>query len=164
MNSSFQTLRDMYTQKTIDSFATSAAQTGAFDDFAGMPTASWDFYYEAEQEDVPTYRVEIAKSNRSACAAKGKAKKCCTLDEPSPKERNEQKCLIPKGSLRVGHMDKEHGSYGRWKHLNCWRVPSKVRLKFKKLRFSKLCTMVILDCNYRKNYFYKCISLLMSSL
>ena len=35
-------------------------------------------------------------------------------------------------------------------------------LKIEKLKCSKLCT--ILDCNYRQNYFYSFIPLLMSSL
>ena len=36
--------------------------------------------------------------------------------------------------------------------------------KIEKLKFSKLCTILCTSCNYRKNYFYSFIPLLMSSL
>ena len=64
---------------------------------------------------MPIYRVEPAKSGRSKCSAKGKAKTCS--DE-----------FIPVGHLRVGWLNAETGSYGRWVRLECWRVPSKVWL------------------------------------
>ena len=93
----------MYQKQTIDSFATSATATGAFDDFAGMPTPSWDFYYAAAEEPIPTYRVELAKSGRSACSAKGKAKKCCDQSsELTTKEKNNEKIFITKDTIRIG--------------------------------------------------------------
>jgi hypothetical protein len=81
-----------------------------------MPTPSWDFFYEAAEEDVPLYRVEAAKSARSKCQQKGKAKKCGEGEK------------IPKGEVRIGSLDEKSGSIGRWAHLKCWRVPSKVWL------------------------------------
>lgn len=62
-----------------------------------------------------SYRVELALSARSACKQTGAAKKC-----PSD--------LIEKGTVRIGSFDVDTGSYGRWVHLSCFRVPSKVWL------------------------------------
>ena len=36
------------------------------------------------------------------------------------------KFKIRKGELRVGSIDDESGSYSRWVHLECWRVPVKI--------------------------------------
>jgi hypothetical protein len=88
------------------------------DIFKDMPTPSWDYFYNASEEDVPKYRVEPAKSGRSACTNKAKANPC------EFKEKGEE--FIKKGDLRVGYMDKDSGAYIRWKHLACWRVPSLV--------------------------------------
>jgi len=35
---------------------------------------------------------------------------------------------IAKGEVRVGSLVEESGSYSRWMHLECWRVPSKIWL------------------------------------
>ena len=70
--------------------------------------APYEYYEAAAEEEVPGYRVELARSGRSKCA----------------------KCdgYIEKGSLRVGSLDKVAGTYGRWNHLGgCWRVPVKVQ-------------------------------------
>ena len=61
------------------------------------------------KEDVPGYKVELAKSGRSKCSKKDCGGK------------------IDKDSIRVGSLDKVAGSYGRWHHLECWRVPKKVQ-------------------------------------
>tara|TARA_B110000091_G_scaffold202514_1_gene235124 strand:- start:798 stop:1547 length:750 start_codon:yes stop_codon:yes gene_type:complete len=146
----FSCLRECHTNQTIDSYRTDAASTGEFDSFEGMPTPSWEFYYTAAEEETPTYRVELAKSNRSACSAKGKAKRCMdpvptsfsssssssplskaeqgAMKRAATKERNNAKIKIPKGAVRIGSLDKDHGNYGRWVHLTCWRVPSKIWL------------------------------------
>jgi hypothetical protein len=69
--------------------------------------ASYEYYEAAAEEEVPGYRVELARSGRSKCA----------------------KCdgCIERGSPRVGSLDKVAGTYGRWNHLGCWRVPVKVQ-------------------------------------
>ncbi|KNC79551.1 hypothetical protein SARC_08051 [Sphaeroforma arctica JP610] len=94
-------------------------ETEAYDDmyreFADMPTPSWEFYAQAAEEVVPPYRMETAKTGRSKCNAKGKAKHC-TIP------------FIPIDEVRVGVMDAVSGSYGRWVHLHCWRVPGRVWL------------------------------------
>lgn len=36
------------------------------------------------------------------------------------------KARIEKNSIRVGSLDDMSGGYGRWHHLECWRVPSRV--------------------------------------
>lgn len=33
---------------------------------------------------------------------------------------------IPQGYLRIGSLDDRGGNYGRWNHLECWRVPYRV--------------------------------------
>ena len=61
----------------------------------------------AAEEDVPGYKVELAKSGRSTCV-KSHSK-------------------IPKDSIRIGSIDKVAGTYGRWNLLEVWRVPLKVQ-------------------------------------
>jgi hypothetical protein len=69
--------------------------------------ASYEFFEAAAEEEVPGYRVEPAKSGRS---------KCVTCEG-----------VVEKGAVRVGSLDEFAGSYGRWHHLDCWRVPVKVQ-------------------------------------
>jgi hypothetical protein len=69
---------------------------------------SYQYYEDAEKEEVPIYKVEPARSDRSKC------QKC--------------KTNIPKMGIRIGSIDKDAGSYGRWIHLDCWRVPMKIQL------------------------------------
>jgi NAD-dependent DNA ligase len=121
VRTSFEELRRMYDTKALHSFVTEqAAEASTYEttykDFGDMPTPSWEFFYEAAEEDVPLYRVEAAKSARSLCRQKGKAKKCGEGEK------------IPKGDVRIGSIDEESGSHARWNHLNCWRVPSKIWL------------------------------------
>lgn len=132
VQTSFQVLREMYTKKAVVSFVTTDANgsrssydhsyEAAFYDFAEMPTPSWDYYYQAAEEEVPLYRVEPAKSGRSRCAkckATQKTKKY--KENPFPIDE-----AIQKGDVRVGSLDGEYGGYARWNHLDCWRVPTRV--------------------------------------
>jgi hypothetical protein len=121
VQTSFEELRRIYDADGVDSFVTEQAKEAStyettYKDFGAMPTPSWEFYYEAAEEDVPLYRVEAAKSARSLCRQKGKAKKCGEGEK------------IPKDDVRIGSVDDKTGSYTRWVHLKCWRVPSKVWL------------------------------------
>lgn len=116
----FEVIRKLFESGSVASFAnsaerptTSAYTTAGSTTGAGVP--SWEFYAAAADEQVPRHHVELARSNRSKCKAVGIAKHC---DDAS----------IEKGVIRVGSMDPEAGSYGRWVHLACWRVPSKVWL------------------------------------
>ncbi|KAJ1459581.1 hypothetical protein M885DRAFT_510713 [Pelagophyceae sp. CCMP2097] len=121
LQTAFEVLRGLFDTGAVDSFAGSKAQStsaqyrASAQGFEGVPMPSWDFYADAADEDVPLYRVELAKSARSKCVQKGAAKKC-------------GEAVIDKGEIRVGSMDDEYGGYGRWNHLACWRVPSKVWL------------------------------------
>ncbi len=83
-------------------------------EFSSHDQPSYDFYAAAEQEEVPTYMVEIARSSRGTCKAKGNAKRCPEDD------------IIMQGELRVGVLNKESGSYWNWTHIPCWRVASKI--------------------------------------
>jgi hypothetical protein len=62
------------------------------------------------------YLVELAKTGRSKCAQKTKIGRKCT--DP----------LIAKFGIRIGSLDDVSGQYGRWIHLECWRVPSRIWL------------------------------------
>ena len=58
-------------------------------------------YAAAEQEAIPPYRAESAKSGRSGCKARKHGE-----DDPAK--------FIDKGELRVGSFDSESGAYSRW--------------------------------------------------
>lgn len=123
VHASFEVLRDMYdNKKVVDySFATdsfTSADETAWQEYADMPTQSWDYFYTAAEEKEPAYRVEPAKSGRSRCKQTGLTAKKCQAGEET----------IEQGEIRIGFMDWISGDYGRWNHLKCWRVPSKIWL------------------------------------
>eukprot|EP00798_Chlamydomonas_sp_ICE-L_P027026 gene27026-2253_t len=152
---SFEVLRELFDSNKVQTFSSSSNQakptkvvyTTKMADFEDLPTPSWEYYQAASEEPVPAYRVELAKSARSACMAKGAAKKCndssnsnvgraaaipqalSGVDDDSAAEQalltGKPKAFIAKGELRVGWMDMDTGAYGGWTHLACWRVPSK---------------------------------------
>ena len=117
----FEVLRGLFESGRVSAFSdsldmdTEAGYGDSMNGFQSRSVPSWDFYAAAAEEVVPTYRVELAKSNRSSCCQTGNAKHC--LDES-----------IAKGEVRIGSIDSDAGCYGRWVHLKCWRVPSKVWL------------------------------------
>ena len=120
VQTAFELLREIFDSRGIESFASSSKTTTSKyaevkRDFESRETPSWEYYYSAATEPVPYYRVELAKSNRSSCKQRGNAKKCTDNN-------------IMKGEIRFGSMDMQGGSYTRWMHLNCWRVPSSVWL------------------------------------
>ena len=119
----FETLRELFETKAIDSFVVTADATysaAAADMFRKSDrydptfTPSWEFYEEAAQERMPLYKVELALSDRSKCNCGKKYGKC----PPGSK--------IPKGVPRIGILDAQAGSYGRWVVLKCWRVPERI--------------------------------------
>jgi hypothetical protein len=132
VQTNFEVLRNLYTTKAIDSFVTKDGNESrssydhsyeaAFSDFGEMPTPSWDYYYQAAEEEVPLYRVEPAKSGRSRCA------KCKSTQKTKKYKANPFPIdeVIPKGEIRIGSLDEEHGTYVRWNHLDCWRVPTRI--------------------------------------
>lgn len=126
VQSAFQVLRAMVEEGRITSFIDSISEStsSAYNaNMSGMPkgfTPSWNYYAEASESTVPSYRVEPAKSGRSKCSQKTQSRKRCAPGEE----------LIGKGEIRVGSMDDNAGTYGRWCHLSCWRVPSRIWLGF----------------------------------
>ena len=104
---------------------------------------------------MPIYKVENARSARSACAkcksvsqkaAKAIADSVAAAEDvtaivaaaPSSRSRGkkssnnavvqkEDTTKISKGDIRVGSLEKDAGTYGRWHHLQCWRVPKKIQ-------------------------------------
>ena len=98
-------------------------------------TPDWSFYAEAFKDSgLPLYKVERAKSGRSRCemrekeatadkkAVKRRAHTVCRVQAVDPKS----KCFISNNAVRVGTMDIVSGAYGRFVHLECWRVPASV--------------------------------------
>eukprot|EP00928_Gymnodinium_smaydae_P009578 TRINITY_DN1358_c0_g2_i1.p1 TRINITY_DN1358_c0_g2~~TRINITY_DN1358_c0_g2_i1.p1 ORF type:complete len:480 (+),score=70.28 TRINITY_DN1358_c0_g2_i1:104-1543(+) len=113
VQTSFEVLRKIFEEAKIVSFAASLDQAigdvykGAKEDYASSSTPSWEYYAEAAKETYATYRVELAKSNRSRCQKSGE--------------------IMEKGSIRIGFM-LDSGGYGLWTSLEHWRVPSKIWL------------------------------------
>ena len=123
VQSAFEVLREFYDRGRVITFRSEennqTSTSDVFQNAADSPpprsrgdTQSYDYYAEAAEEDVPTYRVEPAKSDRSTCTAKHKA--AC----------GEQK--IPKGALRVGQINLEAGSLHALGPPVCWRIPAKI--------------------------------------
>jgi len=119
VHASFEALRDMFDNKRVEeSFVTSLTDMddSMWQEFADMPIQSYDYFYTAAEEEVPLYCVELAKSGRSSCKQKSTTYKMC------------DNATIGKGEVCCGSLDDFSGGYGRWHHLKCWRVPSKIWL------------------------------------
>jgi hypothetical protein len=98
-------------------------------------TPDWSFYAEAFKDSgLPLFKVERAATGRSKCemrnkeatetkkAVKRRAHTVCRAQAADPKSA----CFISKNAVRVGTMDVVSGAYGRFVHLECWRVPASV--------------------------------------
>jgi len=160
-------IRSLFDKERVadDSFKSymgmSTAQTFVSSDYAefaanmeARPVPSYEFFAEAAAEIVPPYKVEKAKSGRSACQAcrdnaKSKAareeedrleEEALARGEVAPKKKKRVKQLplsseeylklspIAKDEVRIGTMDMMAGTYARFVHVSCWRVPSKIWL------------------------------------
>eukprot|EP00747_Dinoflagellata_sp_TGD_P168083 gnl/TRDRNA2_/TRDRNA2_193700_c0_seq1.p1 gnl/TRDRNA2_/TRDRNA2_193700_c0~~gnl/TRDRNA2_/TRDRNA2_193700_c0_seq1.p1 ORF type:complete len:446 (+),score=83.23 gnl/TRDRNA2_/TRDRNA2_193700_c0_seq1:111-1448(+) len=116
VQTSFEVLRKLFDESAIESFGDALDQStgdmykGTKEDFKGASTPSWEYYAEAAKEVAATYRIELARSGRSRCQARGS-----------------NGAFIEKGSIRIGFM-LESGTYGLWVRLEMWRIPSKVWL------------------------------------
>ena len=184
VQAAFDVLKDKKTSGTIGTFASSSAQSSSTStafkhasDAAAKAHYPPAGYYEEMRENinVPVYRVELAKTDRSSCftagppnkRASGAAGKCrfglgelCHppvtaasnvaavgdgAEGPAPKKKRgrpsnpkpskpdgpkltgkayvDWAVKIPVNSVRVGSVDPVAGTYGRWSHAQCWRVP-----------------------------------------
>jgi hypothetical protein len=119
LQAAWESVRELYERGRISElgfkfyFTTDGGSAQAAARGSSTQLPSYDYFAEAQSETTPPYRVELAKSDRSSCkAGKGATKHA----DP----------LIPKGSVRFGSLNLESGDYGRWMHLSCWRVPSKI--------------------------------------
>ncbi len=163
-NASFEVLRDLYQQGkvkdgTYSSYLTESAKAEAaesdididelFNKYSqNTNVPSWEYYAEAAEEAIPTYKVETARSGRSKCAVcKKNSGKAVIADRAASemstaivasaaagsssrakkKKSSSSGDTIEKDEIRVGSIDEMAGSYGRWNHLECWRVPKKVQ-------------------------------------
>ena len=119
-NEAFETIRDIYEKRSVHSFAASGAKETTQRAAPAAASFSYAWFESAAEETVPYYRVELAKSGRSECQQKSLVgRKCGPKDVPQ---------FISKGEVRVGSLNEESGSYGRWHHLSCWRVAHKIWL------------------------------------
>lgn len=133
VNSSWELIRKLYEDRAVPSFVTAAESTtqdrydydygngggGGSAARSASPSAThmpWQYYYDAAAEEVPPYKVELARSGRSKCTQRTQSARRCADEGP----------LIGKGEIRIGSLDSQSGSYGRWVHLKCWRVPSRI--------------------------------------
>ncbi|UPR03332.1 J domain-containing protein [Chloropicon primus] len=154
VQSAFETLRSMFERGSIPTFQGSAGTStkkeyeAAYENMGKYSQPSYEFYEFAEDISVPQYRVELAKSGRSACSKPGtrsknyQDKKCPIIPGEtqykfktvarklkSGTEYDEVAyTLISKGMIRIGVVDEQTGGYGRWCHLECWRVPKRIWL------------------------------------
>ena len=131
VQASFEAIRAAFESKRITSFSdllssslpslsSSLSNQYEYSGFERNFTPSYDFYSEMAKEPTPIYKVELAKSSRSQCSSEknASAKKC------TPK--GSEGAFIEKGSIRFGSLDKLSGTYTRWRHIACWRVPTAV--------------------------------------
>ncbi len=107
--------------------------------------------------------MEIAKSGRGRCEeskkAANKAKRAKKKAEKDPdnivlSESTEMNMahndFIGKGEIRLGSLDEQSGSYTRWHHLACWRVPAKVWMRLQ-VNFIKKCYLPLTSNCYIVN-------------
>lgn len=112
----FETLRTMFEHRAVKSFTTGLAKPPKAHAFAPSAfTPSYAFYQDASAETTPLYHVELARSARSKCASKGAASKCA-------------QSMIDRDDVRIGSLNEISGTYSRWAHVSCWRVPSRIWL------------------------------------
>lgn len=86
------------------------------DVFNDSAVPSWEYFAEAAMEPMPSYFIERSKSSRRKCKQHGKNAASC----------NDGSGFIDQNGLCVGTLDKDLGSYVRFVHLNCWRVPNRI--------------------------------------
>lgn len=115
------------------------------------PIPPYEYFQTMQELEVPGYRTEVAVSGRSKCAgsalkpdsvaycknvnvgsklntqlntrgSKPKFAKATGLEVVACKEFGK----IALNAIRIGTMIPASGTYGRFKHLSCWRVPKAV--------------------------------------
>ena len=123
--------RSTTTTATDDNSPAQAETTfdmSAYDfNFANMETPSWEYYQDAAAEDVPPYRIELAKTGRSKCTETGKKAKKCAVGVATNNNNADGTTTtalidptrapeyIEQGEVRVGWLS-EFGMYNGWKH------------------------------------------------
>ena len=104
LQTAFEYLRDQVYDTNgpqIHDFTTQREDFGTtYEEVKKRDVPSWEYYKEAPDEDVPMYVFEYATSNRSSCVS-------C-------------KTQIPKGEVRVGKLNMEYGTYGKFAKLPCF--------------------------------------------
>lgn len=91
LQSAYEYLRDViYVEH--DQSAIIVDHETVFSDVCTRDVPSWEYYKEADKEEIPTFCFEYAPSNRSKCTASA--------------------VNIKKGEIRVGKMNEEYGKYG----------------------------------------------------
>ena len=142
VQTAWETLSSMKAENKLGSLrSTKTASTSAAKEHAHAAahrpssTPDWSFYAEAFKEsEIPLYKVERAASGRSRCEMREKdatdtkkptKRRAYTVCRSTVADKN-SKCFIAKNHVRVGMMDVVSGAYGRFVHVECWRVPATV--------------------------------------
>lgn len=153
LQSAYEYLRDVvYAEDSSSSSSTSSTSSTSrnninvrrsdfdttYNDVCERDIPSWEYYEEAEAEDVPEYEFQYALSNRSMCIV--------------------SRTIIKKGQLRVGKVNKKHGNYGRFTLLSHfpweWIVPLLENFGIKRKTEKKL-----LECfSYMEGTYIKCFT------
>lgn len=114
VNESFEFLKNLVEKKLISTICvscdTSAPQEYEFTSEHQGQMPSYQYYEQAAEEEMPLYRVELAKSSRGRCFAAKSSKVC---------GEHKEVVLIDQGTIRAGWLQEETGQYGRWCHLKC---------------------------------------------
>ena len=74
----FETLRGMYDGHMLSTFSTELGKAMPSNyprPSQDSPAPPWEYYHRAAEDSMPIFRVELAKSDRSACKQNGKGKK-----------------------------------------------------------------------------------------
>ena len=91
VQAAWEALRDLYTGKKVSSFSVESdykVDADVVSSAMDVNAFSWAYYAEAESEEEPLYKVELARSDRSTCIkskekiAKGTRWNYCVDDAP----------------------------------------------------------------------------------
>ena len=155
-NASFEVIRDLFQQSkvkdgTFASYLSESAKAAASDSDIDIDelftkyskntsVPSWEFFAEAAEEEIPTYKVETARSGRSRCTVcKKNSAKAAIADSAAAEsstaivastaksssrakkssssamvKQTGDTTVIEKDEIRVGSIDQIAGSHGRY--------------------------------------------------
>mmetsp|Transcript_6153 Transcript_6153/g.9572 ORF Transcript_6153/g.9572 Transcript_6153/m.9572 type:complete len:533 (+) Transcript_6153:27-1625(+) len=129
VRTSFQLLREIFERQLVSSFYDELGRTASvgispkavFGEQHDADIPPWEFFAAAAEEEQVPYRVELAKSSYSQCV------KCLAHNKRASVSADDKRQVeINQNALRIGSVMPDSGTYSRWVHLKCWRVPSRI--------------------------------------